>query len=202
MKGRAEVIDEMEAMLPASALHNINRRLLRPYLHFLTPCNSSDSEGNSSKKTDASAVERMEERLQWCEVLLKDLHSKHEDQAAQQKIMWQEMKQQLLLVAKQLQAVEGVIANSMSSKGQQEQQQQTEVEPQEALLADGCIQHQLYGQQPQDKEQQEAEQHQQQEEGQRQSAVQSRLSLGMGQSGQSMGDSMMTDMQQGQLPAL
>jgi hypothetical protein len=52
LKGRAETIDEMEAMLPLHKLQAINRAML-PYLHFLLP---ADAGGEQQKELQPAAV--------------------------------------------------------------------------------------------------------------------------------------------------
>jgi hypothetical protein len=52
LKGRAETIDEMEAMLPLPALQAINQAML-PYLHFLLP---ADPDGEQLKESQPAAT--------------------------------------------------------------------------------------------------------------------------------------------------
>jgi hypothetical protein len=52
LMGRAETIDEMEAMLPLPALQALNQAML-PYLHFLLP---ADADGEQQKELQPAAT--------------------------------------------------------------------------------------------------------------------------------------------------
>jgi hypothetical protein len=57
LRGRAEIIDEMEAMLPTATLNELNQQL-RPFLHFLTPCDEPPDPDEQQQETELAAVKR------------------------------------------------------------------------------------------------------------------------------------------------
>ena len=84
LRGRAEIIDEMEAMLPTATLNKLNQQL-RPFLHFLTPCDEPPDPDEQQQESELAAVKRE---------LLGHLHKVL---ASQQQLQhWQQKQERLL----------------------------------------------------------------------------------------------------------